>query len=174
MYNENVEDDNTYIKYNKNKKEDYNKYLNRVYDIELAKMKKNIILYNMTTNNKQNIILSQKYTKEFFNNRIHIKYIPDMTNEKTAWGIIVRIKNKAESKNKYKYIFKLFTIGDGNKTGRDCETLFKKDHNEILNQLLPDKKIQDMKNKNILCSYIANLLFNKNKLILYPLYKPKL
>jgi hypothetical protein len=174
MYNENTEDDNTYIKYNKNKKEDYDKYLKNVYDNEINKMKRNIILYNMTTDNMQNITHSQKYIKEFFSNRINIKYIPDMTNENTAWGIIVRIKNKAETNNKYKYIFKLFTIGDGNKTGRDCETLFKKDHNEILNQLTSNTKIKEMKNKNLLCNYIANLLLNKNKLILYPLYKPKI
>jgi hypothetical protein len=172
MYNENTEDDNTYIKYNKNKNEDYDKYLKRVYEFEITKMKKNIILYNMTTNNKENIIISQKYIKEFFNNRIHIKYIPDMTTEKKAWGIIVRTKNKAKSNNKYRYIFKLFSIGDGNKTGRVCETYTDKDHNEILNQLIPDTKIKNMKNKNILCSYIANLLLNENKLILYPLYKP--
>jgi hypothetical protein len=171
MYNENTENDNIYIKYNK--KEDYNKYLNSVYEFELNKIEKNIILYNMTTNNNQNI--SKKYIKEFFSNRIHIKYIPDMTNEKTAWGIIVRVKNKkAESNNKFKYIFNLFTIGNGNKTGRNCETLLAKVHNEILNQLISDEKIQDMKNNKILCSYIANLLLNKNKLILYPLYKPKL
>ena len=172
MYNENTEDDNTYIKYNKNKKEDYDKYLKRVYEFEITKMKKNIILYNMTTNNNQNIIISQKYIKEFFSNRIHIKYIPDMTTEKKSWGIIVRTKNKAKSNNKYKYIFKLFSIGDGNKTGRVCETYTDKEHNEILNQLIPDTKIKEMKNKNILCSYIANLLLNENKLILYPLYKP--
>jgi len=126
----------------------------------------------MTTNNNQNIIISQKYIKEFFNNRIHVKYIPDMTTEKKAWGIIVRTKNKTKSNNKYKYIFKLFSIGDGNKTGRVCETYTDKEHNEILNQLIPDTKIKEMKNKNILCSYIANLLLNENKLILYPLYKP--
>ena len=128
----------------------------------------------MTTNNMQNIILSQKYIKEFFNNRIEDKYIPDMTTEQTAWGIIVRTKNKSKSNDKYRYIFKLFSIGEGNKTGRVCETFTDKDHNEILNQLLPNEKMKDMKNKKILCSYIANLLLNKNKLILYPLYKPKL
>ena len=95
-----------------------------------------------------------------------------MTTEKKSWGIIVRTKNKAKSNNKYKYIFKLFSIGDGNKTGRVCETYTDKEHNEILNQLIPDTKIKEMKNKNILCSYIANLLLNENKLILYPLYKP--
>jgi hypothetical protein len=128
----------------------------------------------MTTNNKENIILSQKYIKEFFSNRINIKYIPDMTTEKTVWGIIVRTKNKSKSNNIYKYIFKLFSIGDGNKTGRVCEFYNGKEHNEILNQLIPDSKVENMKNKSILCNYIANLLLNQNKLILYPLYKPKL
>ena len=128
----------------------------------------------MTSNNMHNIILSQKYIKELFNNRFQDKYIPDMTTEKTAWGIIVRTKNKSKSNDKYKYIFKLFSIGDGNKTGRVCVTYTDKDHNEILNQFSPDEKKKEMKNKEILCSYIANMLLNKNKLILYPLYKPKL
>jgi hypothetical protein len=89
-----------------------------------------------------------------------------MTNEKTAWGIIVRSKNK--------YILKLFSPGDGKKTGRVCDTYTEEDHNTFISQLMPNATgIVKMKNKRLICNHIANLLLNKKKLILYPLYKPK-
>jgi hypothetical protein len=94
-----------------------------------------------------------------------------MTNEKTVWGIIVRAKNK--------YILKIFTTGEGKKTGRVCETFTYEDHTLFINQLTTTKtngvaKTIKMKNNKLLCNYIANTLINKNKLVLFPLYKPKL
>ena len=174
MYNDNAEDDNTYIQYKEDDKKvikkykNYTEYLKHIDEIQVIKLKKNIKLFNTTTNNEQNVGPASVYIKEFFSNRINNNiYIPnDMTNEKTAWGIIVRAKNK--------YILKLFSPGDGKKTGRVCDTYTDEDHNTFLSQLLQVSNANiKMKNKRLLCSYIANLLLNKNKLILYPLYKPK-
>jgi hypothetical protein len=174
MYNDNAEDDNTYIQYKEDDKKviknykNYTEYLKHIDEMQVIKLKKNIKLYNTTTNNEQNVGPASVYIKEFFSNRINNNiYVPnDMTNEKTAWGIIVRAKNK--------YILKLFSPGDGKKTGRVCDTYTDEDHNTFLSQLLQVSNANiKMKNKRLLCSHIANLLLNKNKLILYPLYKPK-
>jgi len=179
MFNENSEDDNIYIQYNEKDKKiskkykNYTEYLKHIDNKQIISIKKNIKLFNMKTNNEQNVGPSSIYIKEFFSNRINNNnYIPsDMTNEKTAWGIIVRSKNK--------YILKLFTTGDGKKTGRVCETFTYEDHTLFINQLTAEKttnvaKTIKMKNNKLLCNYIANLLISKNKLILYPLYKPKI
>ena len=177
MFNENSEDDNTYIQYNENDKKlikkykNYNEYLKHIDEIQKTQIRKNIKLYNTTTNTEQNVGPASKSIREYFSNHINNNvYIPqDMTDEKTAWGIIVRSKNK--------YILKLFTTGDGKKTGRVCETYTEEDHDTFINQLIPTnaaaKKVK-MKNKKILCSYIANILLNKNKLVLFPMYKPKI
>ena len=173
MYNENIEDDNTYIQYNENDKKvvqkykTYSEYLKYVDEMQVIKIKKNIKLYNTTTNNEQNVGPASIYMKEYFGNRINNNmYVPhDMSNEKTPWGIIIRAKNK--------YILKIFSTGDGKKTGRVCETYTDEDHTTFINQLLQISNASiKMKNKKLLCSYIANLLLNKNKLVLFPLYKP--
>ena len=180
MFNENSEDDNTYFQYNEKDKKiskkykNYTEYLKHIDNKQIISIKKNIKLFNMKTNNEQNVGPSSIYIKEFFSNRINNNnYIPsDMTNEKTIWGIIVRSKNK--------YILKLFTTGEGKKTGRVCETFTYEDHTLFINQLTATKTtavaktIKKMKNNKLLCNYIANTLIHKNKLILYPLYKPKL
>jgi hypothetical protein len=75
-------------------------------------------------------------------------------------------------RSKNKYVLKLFTTGDGKKTGRVCNTYTVDDHNMIISQLSLGEKIK-MKNRGLLCNYIANILLDKNKLILFPLYKPK-
>ena len=180
MFNENSEDDNTYFQYNEKDKKiskkykNYTEYLKHIDNKQIISIKKNIKLFNMKTNNEQNVGPSSIYIKDFFSNRINNNnYIPsDMTNEKTIWGIIVRSKNK--------YILKLFTTGEGKKTGRVCETFTYEDHTLFINQLTATKTtavaktIKKMKNNKLLCNYIANTLIHKNKLILYPLYKPKL
>ena len=179
MFNENSEDDNTYIQYNEKDKKISKKYKNNteylkhIDNKQIISIKKNIKLLNMKTNNEHNVGPSSIYIKEYFSNRINDNnYIPnDMTNEKTVWGIVVRSKNK--------YILKIFTIGEGKKTGRVCETFTYEDHTLFINQLSSTKptgaaKTIKMKNNKLLCNYIANSLINKNKLILFPLYKPKL
>jgi hypothetical protein len=136
-------------------------------EMQVKKIRESIKLYNATTQSEQNVKPTSSYMTEYFSNRVYNKqYIPnDMTNEKTPWGIIVRSKNK--------YILKLFTTGDGKKTGRVCDTYTEEEHNTMLRQLIPDGENIKMKNKKILCSHIANILLLKNKLILFPLYKPK-
>lgn len=172
MYSENSEVDNAYIQYNENDKKAFIKYkghseyIKMLDEMQIKKIKESIKLYNTSTQSEQNIRPGSIYMTEYFRNRINNKnYVPhDMTNEKTPWGIIVRSKNK--------YILKLFTTGDGKKTGRVCETYTEEDHNTMISQLIPGEKVK-MKNKKVLCSYIANILLRKNKLILFPLYKPK-
>jgi len=171
MYSENSEVDNTYIQYNENDKKavlkykSHPEYIKMIDDMQMKKIKESIKLYNTLTLSEQNIRPNSKYMTEYFSNRINNKqYVPhDMTNEKTPWGIIVREKNK--------YILKLFTTGDGKKTGRVCDTYTEEDHNMMISQLIPGEKVK-MKNKKVLCSHIANILLRKNKLILFPLYKP--
>jgi hypothetical protein len=173
MYSENNEVDNTYIQYNENDKKvviqyrSYPEYIKMIDEMQVKKIRESIKLYNATTQSEQNVKPTSSYMTEYFSNRVYNKqYIPnDMTNEKTPWGIIVRSKNK--------YILKLFTTGDGKKTGRVCDTYTEEEHNTMLRQLIPDSEKIKMKNKKILCSHIANILLLKNKLILYPLYKPK-
>jgi len=175
MFNENSEDDNIYIKYNENDKKiakqykNYTEYLKHIDELQKIKIRKNIRLFNTKTNNEQNVGPTSTYIRDYFNNRVNNNnYIPqDMTDEKTAWGIIVRSKNK--------YIFKLFSTGNGKKTGHVCDTYTDDDHTVFINQLVSSKAAGNvkMKNKKLLCSYIAKLLLDKNKLILFPLYKPK-
>ena len=172
MYSENSEVDNTYIQYNENDKKiaikykSYPEYIKMIDEMQVKKIKESIKLYNTTTHTEQNVKPLSKYMTEYFSNRSYNKqYIPrEMTDEKTPWGMIVRSKNK--------YILKLFTTGDGKKTGRVCDTYNEEEHNMMINQLISGEKVK-MKNKKLLCSHIATILLNKNKLILFPLYKPK-
>ena len=173
MYSENSEVDNTYIQYNENDKKivikykSYPEYIKMIDEMQGKKIRESIKLYNTTTQTEQNVKPNSPYMKEYFSNRVYNKqYIPnDMATEKTPWGIIVRSKNK--------YILKLFTTGDGKKTGRVCDTYTEEEHNTMIRQLIPDGENIKMKNKKLLCSHIANILLLKNKLILFPLYKPK-
>ena len=172
MYSENSEVDNTYIQYNENDKKvviqykSYPEYIKMIDEMQVKKIRESMKLYNTATRSEQNVRPASKYLTEYFSNRVYNKqYIPsDMTNEKTPWGIIVRSKNK--------YILKLFTTGDGKKTGRVCDTYTEEDHNTMIDQLTSGEKVKK-KNKKLLCSHIANILLDKNKLILFPLYKPK-
>jgi hypothetical protein len=63
------------------------------------------------------------------------------------------------------------------KTGRVCDTYTEEDHKTFISKLMPNAAgaagVVKMKNKRLICNHIANLLLNKKKLILYPLYKPK-
>ena len=71
MYNENIEDDNTYIQYNENDKKvvqkykTYSEYLKYVDEMQVIKIKKNIKLYNTTTNNEQNVGPASIYMKTY-------------------------------------------------------------------------------------------------------------
>ena len=182
MYSDNTDEGNQYIQYkdyddkavktvNKVvaiKYRNYTEYLKMIDETQVKSIKDNIKLYNVTTQKEQNVRPASKYITEYFSNRINNKvYIPQlMEKEKTAWGIIARIKNK--------YVLKIFTTGDGKKTGRVCESYTDEDHKLIITQLASVASADvKMKNKKLLCSHIGDLLLRKNKLILFPLYKPK-
>ena len=171
MFSDNADEGNQYIQYKDDDKKNaikyrnYIEYLKMIDETQVKSIRDNIKLYNTTTKKEQNVRPTSKYITEYFSNRINNKvYIPQlMEKEKTAWGIIARFKNK--------YILKIFTTGDGKKTGRVCESYTDEDHKLIINQLAgADVK---MKNKKLLCSHIGDLLLGKNKLVLFPLYKPK-
>jgi len=172
MFSENSKDDNTYIQYKgKNKVCDESEYSKMIDEKHVKTIKENIKLYNLKTQKEEN--LRPKYMTEYFSNRINKnKYIPcEMKNETTSWGIIVRKKDN--------YVFKLFTTGaiatGAGKigTGQECTFFNKSEMNIIINELNSGNKEAKKGNKEKLCNYIADLLMSKNKLILYPLYKPK-
>jgi len=173
MFNDNSEDDNTFIQYKLDDKsiikkyKNYAEYLKHIDEMQKINIKNNIKLYNVNIKKEQNP--RPQYIKEYYSNRINNNvYIPyDMTNEKTGWGIIERAKNK--------YVLKLFTTGKGKKTGRVCSTYKDEEHTIFLKELnMPKPPKANIKNRRLLCSYIANILLSKNKLVIYPLYKPKL
>jgi hypothetical protein len=172
MFSENSKDDNTYIQYKgKNKVCDESEYSKMIDEKHVKTIKENIKLYNVKTQKEEN--LRPKYMTEYFSNRINKnKYIPcEMKNETTSWGIIVRKKDN--------YVFKLFTTGaiatGAGKigTGQECTFFNKSEMNIIINELNSGNKEVKKGNKEKLCNYIADILMSKNKLILYPLYKPK-
>lgn len=172
MFSENSKDDNTYIQYKgKNKVCDESEYSKMIDEKHVKTIKENIKLYNVKTQKEEN--LRPKYMTEYFSNRINKNiYIPcEMKNETTSWGIIVRKKDN--------YVFKLFTTGaiatGAGKigTGQECTFFNKSEMNIIINELNSGNKEAKKGNKEKLCNYIADILMSKNKLILYPLYKPK-
>jgi hypothetical protein len=181
MFSENNEDDNTYIQYkDKNNKiiknrNDKDEYFKMIDDRQVKMIRENIKLYNAIKQMEENA--RPAYITEYFSNRIFKKvYIPhDMSEEETVWGIIIRAKVKDKGETVDRYIFKVFKPVKGNLTGMECTSYKHEDYTLILNQLTTGVAGEDnkMKNKKVLCSHIANILLNKNKLVLYPLYKPK-
>jgi DUF2075 family protein len=182
MYSDNLDDGNSFIQYKENDKKaanavnaankykNYTEYLKMIDETQMKSIRDNIKLYNTTTQKEQNVRPTSKYITEYFSNRINNNvYVPQlMEKEKTPWGIIARSKNN--------YILKIFTTGDGKKTGRVCDTYNDEDHQTMINQLVASDAGVDvkMKNKKLLCNYIGDLLLRKNKLVLFPLYKPKI
>jgi hypothetical protein len=186
MFNENNEDDNTYIQYkDKNNKiiknrNDKDEYFKMIEDKQSKMIRENIKLYNAKKQLEENA--RPAYITEYFSNRIFKRvYIPhDMSEEDTAWGIIIRSKVKGKGETVDKYIFKVFKPVKGNLTGMECTSYNRKDQDNIISVLIAsvagvageDNNIKK-KNKHLLCEDIAKLLLIKNKLVLYPLYKPK-
>jgi hypothetical protein len=181
MFSDNNEDDNTYIQYkdknnklikNRNDKEEYFKMIE---ERQSKMVRENIKLYNAKKQMEENA--RPAYIAEYFSNRLFKKeYVPnDMSEEETAWGIIIRTKAKDVKKGEIidKYIFKIFKPVAGNQTGMLCDSFKKEDYDNIVERL--GVKATDIAkiNKHKICEYIAKLLLDKNKLVLYPLYKPK-
>lgn len=103
-------------------------------------------------------------------NRKLISKPDDMSKETNTWGTIMPILDK---KNKtIKNVFKLFLSGPsrGLKTGIECSSLLKKNQEQILQENGITEKY-DTKQQN--CKQIAIQLMKNNRMILYPIYKPK-
>jgi hypothetical protein len=186
MFSENNEDDNTYIQYkdknnkiikNRNDKEEYFKIIE---ERQSKMVRENIKLYNAKKQMEENA--RPAYITEYFSNRVFKKeYVPnDMSEEETAWGIIIRAKVKDVKKGETidKYIFKIFKPVAGNQTGMLCSSFKRDEQDNIVERLgvagaASAAKDIAKKNKHKICDHIAKLLLDKNKLVLYPLYKPK-
>jgi hypothetical protein len=186
MFSENNEDDNTYIQYkdknnkiikNRNDKEEYFKMIE---ERQSKMVRENIKLYNAKKQMEENA--RPAYIAEYFSNRVFKKeYVPnDMSEEETAWGIIIRAKVKDVKKGETidKYIFKIFKPVAGNQTGMLCSSFKRDEQDNIVERLgaagaASAAKDIAKKNKHKICDHIAKLLLDKNKLVLYPLYKPK-
>ena len=188
MFSDNNEDDNTYIQYkDKNNKiiknrNDKDEYFKMIEDRQSKMVRENIKLYNTKKQMEENA--RPAYITEYFSNRLFKKeYVPnDMSEEETAWGIIIRAKVKDVKKGETidKYIFKIFKPVKGNQTGMECVSFKREEQDNIIGKLVAASAAVGDENKDIkkktkqqLCEHIARLLLNKNKLVLYPLYKPK-
>lgn len=114
--------------------------------------------------------LIDKEKIELISNRIKISLPDDMSKEEKPWGIFEPVANKKNTISTNK--FKILTTGKsvGVKTGLACSSILKKNQNDILKELEYDVK-KGMKSEN--CNIIALELFKINKLLLYPIYKPK-
>jgi hypothetical protein len=150
-------------------------------DRQSKMVRENIKLYNTKKQIEENA--RPAYITEYFSNRLFKKeYVPnDMSEEETAWGIIIRAKVKDTKKGEIidKYIFKIFKPVKGNQTGMLCASFKGDEQNDIIDRLVAASAATGDENKDIkkktkqqLCEHIARLLLNKNKLVLYPLYKP--
>ncbi len=128
-----------------------------------------VVIYNKNDNKYRDATEREK--EELMKVRRKHPDIPlDMTQESMPWGVFVpkQVKNKEDVIN----IFKLFTIGEaaGKKTGIDCTSLKKNDHNDIFKEL-NIRDIDGTKQQN--CIVIANVLLQNGRLTLLPYYKPK-
>jgi hypothetical protein len=127
-----------------------------------------VILYNQIENKYRDANDNEK--KDIIKNRKKFADKPNMINEKEPWGIFVpkQLKNKSVVIN----LFKLFTTGEsvGKKTGIDCNSLKKNEHEDIFKEL-QIKDIDGTKIQN--CMMIANALHVRGRLTMLPLYKPR-
>jgi hypothetical protein len=90
--------------------------------------------------------------------------------EKMPYGIILPEEDK---KSKIiKNVIKIFSTDTNKGRGRTCSVWTIPELDKFINQIGNDNK--KMKNKGILCEYIAEQLMQKNRFILLPVYKPKI
>ena len=158
------------FKYNNNK---YIGYYN-IYNIDIKNKLEDIsgddiILYD-NIKKIEKVGINETYTKELKQNRIKISSVPeDMRLEKMPYGIILPINDKNNNINN---IIKIFSTDTDKGMGRTCRDWNIKELNKFTNQL--DNINIKMKNKDILCNYIAELLMKNNRLLTQPIYKPKI
>lgn len=118
-------------------------------------------IYRDLTSNELSILIK---------NRKQVSKPDDMSKETNTWGTIMPIFDK---KNKtYKNVFKLFMSGPsrGLKTGIECSSLLKKSQEQILEE---NGISQQFETKQQNCKEIAMQLIKNNRMIFYPVYKPK-
>lgn len=126
-----------------------------------------VILYNENDDKYRDAIENEK--KDIIRNRRKFPDIPNMTHEKKPWGIFV--PKQMKNKNVVINLFKLFTTGEsvGKKTGIDCNSLKKNEHDDIFKELeLNENNGTKVEN----CMMIANALHMQGRLTMLPLYKP--
>jgi hypothetical protein len=90
--------------------------------------------------------------------------------EKMPFGLILPDEDKKSKK--IKNIVKIFSTDTDKGRGRKCKDWNITELNKFINQL--DNDNTKMKNKELLCNYIAEELMKKNRLILFPVYKPNI
>jgi hypothetical protein len=115
--------------------------------------------------------LIDREKEELIANRIKVQRPVNMTGERMSWGMIMPVVNKKT--NVVSNTFKLLTAGSsiGVKTGIVCTSLQKQEQDTILKELGVN---QAFETKAEYCHQIAIDLMRKNRLTLFPEYKPKL
>jgi superfamily II DNA or RNA helicase len=126
-----------------------------------------VILYNDSEKKYRDANDNEK--RDIMKIRRKFPDIPNMTYEKEPWGMFV--PKQLKNKNVVLNLFKLFTTGEsvGKKTGIDCNSLKKNEHDDIFKEL----QLKDMDGTKIQnCIMIANALHTRGRLTMLPLYKP--
>ena len=127
-----------------------------------------IILYNKVKKIEK-VGITETELKELKKNRYKTPSIPkNMELEKMPFGIILpeEIKKTKEIKN----VIKIFSTDTDKGRGRTCFVWNISELDKFMMQI-DNSKIK-MKNKDILCSHIAEKLMENNRLLLLPVYKP--
>ena len=157
-------------KYNDN---NYIGYYN-IYNIKYNNMddmsNTDVILYN-DVKKIDKVGITETELKEIKKHRYKIQTIPaNMELEKMPYGLILPDEDKKNKK--IKNIIKIFSTETDKGRGRKCKDWNITELNKFINQL--DNDNTKMKNKELLCNYIAEELMKKNRLILFPIYKPNI
>ena len=114
--------------------------------------------------------LIDREKEELIANRRKVQRPANMIGERMSWGMIIPVVNKKT--NVISNTFKLLTAGSsiGVKTGIVCTSLQKQEQDTILKELGVN---QAFETKAEYCHQIAVDLMRKNRLTLFPEYKPK-
>jgi len=161
------------FKYNNNNK--YIGYYN-IYNIDIKNNLEDInggdiILYD-NVKKIDKVGINESDLKELKKYRIKIQSIPeDMKLENMPYGIILPVNDKND-KEVVNNVIKIFSTDTDKGSGRICRDWNIKELNKFTIQL--DNVNIKMKNKDILCNYIAELLMKNNRLLTLPIYKPNI
>jgi hypothetical protein len=152
-------------KYNDN---NYIGYYN-IYNTENRNVQDDIVTLYNKVKKIEKVGITETELKELKKNRYKMPPIPkNMELEKMPYGIILPEENKKTKK--FKNILKIFSTDTDKGRGRTCSVWNISELDKFINQI-DNSKIK-MKNKDKLCSHIAEQLMDKNRLILLPVYKP--